>query len=138
MSQFLLDTHVVSEMRKPRPHGGVLAWLAAAEQDDLLVPVVALAELQAGAEITRLQDSAKALEIEIWIEKIAATFQVVSMDGNCFREWARLMHGQSDSLYEDAMIAATARVHGLTVVTRNERDFSTLMVPVFNPFSHRS
>lgn len=133
---FLLDTNVVSEMRKPRPHGGVLAWLAATEQGDLLVPAVALAELQAGAEITRLQDSAKALEIEVWIEKIAATFQVVSMDGNCFREWARLMHGQSDS--EDAMIAATARVHGLTVVTRNVRDFSTLMVPVFNPFSHRS
>jgi predicted nucleic acid-binding protein len=56
------------------------------------------------------------------------------MDGVCFREWARLMHCKSDSLYEDAMIAATARVHGLTIATRNERDFKMFSVPLFNPF----
>ncbi len=56
------------------------------------------------------------------------------MDGLCFREYARLIHRLSDTLREDAMIAATARLHGLTVATRNERDFRSFSVPVFNPF----
>ena len=59
------------------------------------------------------------------------------MDGAALREWARLMHGKSDALYEDAMIAATARIHGLTVATRNERDFHNLGVPIVNPFHDR-
>jgi predicted nucleic acid-binding protein len=134
LSRFLLDTNVVSELRKPKPHGAVLAWLNAAGQDDLLIPAVVLAELQTGAELTRVNDSGKALEIETWIERIAATFQVLPMDGTCFREWARLIHGLSNTLREDAMIAATARVYGLTVATRNERDFRELDVRVFNPF----
>lgn len=56
------------------------------------------------------------------------------MDGAAFRCWAKLMHRQSDTLYEDAMIAAVAKVNGLTVVTRNVRDFAGFGVPVFNPF----
>ena len=134
LSRFLLDTNVVAELRKPKPHGAVLAWLNATGQDDLLIPAVVLAELQTGAELTRMNDSGKALEIETWMERIAATFEVLPMDGNCFREWARLLHGLSDTLREDAMIAATARVYGLTVATRNERDFRDLDVRVFNPF----
>ncbi len=57
------------------------------------------------------------------------------MDGTIFREWARFMAGKSDDLFEDAMIAATAKVRGLTVVTRNVRDFQHFPVPVLNPFS---
>jgi toxin FitB len=56
------------------------------------------------------------------------------MDAACFREYSRLMHGRSDTLREDAIIAATARVHGLTIATRNERAFKTFSVPLFNPF----
>ena len=59
------------------------------------------------------------------------------MDGAAFREWARLMHGKSDALYEDAMIAATARVHELIVATRNKRDFKDLGVEVFDPWKWR-
>ena len=57
------------------------------------------------------------------------------MDGRTFREWARLMHGRPDTLYEDAMIAATARVHGLTVVTRKVADFRGFDVPLLDPFA---
>jgi len=59
------------------------------------------------------------------------------MDAACFREYARLMHGRSDTLGEDGMMAATARVHGLTVATRNERDFAHFDVAVLNPFKQR-
>jgi predicted nucleic acid-binding protein len=56
------------------------------------------------------------------------------MDARTFRAWARLMHRKSNTLYEDAMIAATAKVHGLTVVTRNVADFNALGLHVLNPF----
>ena len=68
------------------------------------------------------------------LAQVSAAFNVVSMDAAAFREWARLMHRASDTLYEDAMIAATARVHQLTVVTRNVADFKHFGVPVLNPF----
>jgi len=137
LSGYLLDTNVVSEVRKPRPHGGVVAWFDTVETQDIFVPAVVVGELQAGAEITRMRDTAKALELDLWIERIISTYQVVSMDASCFREWARLIRGHSDTLREDAMIAATARVHGLTVATRNTGDFAPFSVPVFNPFTYR-
>jgi toxin FitB len=134
LTDFLLDTNVVSEMRKRKPHGGVSSWLHALAPDQMFLPAVVLGELQAGVELTRQQDPEKAREIEDWIDRITDTLGVVAMDGRCFREHARLMHGRVDELWEDAMIAATARVHGLTVATRNERDFALFNVPVFNPF----
>lgn len=94
-SAYLLDTNVVSELRKQRPHGGVVAWLAL----------------------------------------VAGAYNVLPMDAATFRAWARLMHRTSETLYEDAMIAATAKVHGLTVATRNVCDFNALGLDVFNPFA---
>ena len=92
---FLLDTNVVSELRRPRPHASVLAWL----------------------------------------DQVCDTFNILSLDGPAFRCWAQLMHRQSDTLYEDAMIAAIAKVHQLTVVTRNVTDFKRFAVPLLNPFT---
>ena len=134
MNRYLLDTNVVFELRKPRPHGGVVAWLNNQGEDQLFLSAVTMGELQAGIERTRAQDAKKALEIESWVDQLADSIQVLPMDALCFREWARLMNGKSDALVEDAMIAATARVHGLTVATRNERDFTELGVALLNPF----
>lgn len=131
---YLLDTNVVSELRKPRPHGAVLAWLQAADETLLHLSAVTLGEIQAGIELTREQDAPKAAEIETWLDSLAASLQVLPMDGAVFRAWARLMHRRSDTLYEDAMIAATAQVHRLTVVTRNVADFKALGAAVLNPF----
>lgn len=131
---YLLDTNVVSELRKPRPHGAVLSWLEGVADADLRLSAVTLGEIQAGIELTREQDAAKAAEIESWADQVESTFGVLPMDAAVFRAWAKLMHKQSDTVYEDAMIAATAQVHHLTVVTRNVRDFKRFGVLVFNPF----
>ncbi len=131
---YLLDTNIVSELRKPRPHGGVVAWLQSTDDADLHLSAVTLGEIQAGVELTRDQDASKAAEIEAWLELVAQSYNVLPMDGATFRRWAQLMHRRSDTLYEDAMIAATAAVHNLTVVTRNVSDFAQFKVRVLNPF----
>lgn len=134
---YLLDTNIVSELRKRKPHGGVLAWLQTTADADLHLSAVTLGEIQAGIELTREQDASKAAAIETWLELVAQSYNVMPMDGPTFRAWARLMHRKSNTLYEDAMIAATATVHNLTVVTRNVADFTALEVRVFNPFEPR-
>lgn len=131
---YLLDTNVVSELRKIKPHGGVVAWIATIPDREIFLSALTLGELQAGVERTRLQDAAKAAAIEAWIDKVEQDYQVIPLDAAVLREWARLMHRRSDHLIEDAMIAATARVYKLTVATRNIRDFAALDVQLVDPF----
>jgi len=138
MTSYLLDTNVVSELRKLRPHGAVRKWFEELSSERMFIPAVVLGELQAGIELTRRQDRGKAAELTRWVDQIDATSQVLPMDGRCFRQYARLIHGHSDTLAEDAMIAAMAHVHGLTVATRNEKDFAHFSVAVLNPFRQRS
>ncbi len=135
---YLLDTNVVSELRKPKPHGAVIAWIRAIPDDQLFVSALTLGELQAGAERTRRQDRVKAEAIDAWIDQLSEAYEIIPMDAGMFREWARLMEGRSDHLLEDAMIAATARVRGFIVATRNIRDFKDLAVEVFNPFTPKT
>ena len=131
---YLLDTNVVSELRRPRPHGAVLDWIADVPAEQLFVSAVTVGEIQAGIEITREQDADKAEELETWLNRVLASYGVLSMDASAFREWAKLMHRRSDTITEDAMIAATAKVHRMTVVTRNVSDFVDLGVELQNPF----
>ena len=121
---FLLDTHVVPELRRPRPHGGVVVWIESVDDAELYLASVTIGEIQAGIELTR--------------DQVCNTFNILTMDGPAFRRWAQLMHRQSDTLYEDGMIAAIAKVHQLTVVTRNVGDFSHFEVPLLNPFTSRA
>jgi len=134
VNKFLLDTNVVSELRKRKPHGAVLAWLRSLREEQIFLSAVTTGELQAGIELTRAHDPEKAREIEHWLDQLADSYPILPMDTPCFREWGRLMHGKADELIEDGMIAATARVHGLVIATRNESDFRRLGVDVFNPF----
>jgi predicted nucleic acid-binding protein len=134
---YLLDTNVVSELRRARPQGAVVAWVKSIPDEHLHGSAVTLGELQAGVEITRDRDPDNAAEIEAWIGRIAGLYNVPPLDGSCFRVWARLMHGRPDDLIMDALIAATASVHNLMVVTRNVRDFRRLGSPTLNPWSLR-
>ena len=134
---YLLDTNVISELRKSKPHGAVLAWFTSTPADEIAIPAVVIGEIQDGAEITRKQDQTKAAEIEAWLDYVMANFTVLPMDGPMFREWARLMAGKPDDLSGDAMIAAAARIHGMVVVTRNVKDFASFGAKVFNPFSSK-
>ena len=131
---YLLDTNVVSELRKPRPNARVLSWMGRADDEHLFLSAVTVGEIQADIEITRKQDAVKAVELERWLDQVSDAYNVLPMDAKCFRRWAILMDRQSNTLYEDAMIAATALIHRLTVVTRNARDFSRFEVQTLNPF----
>jgi predicted nucleic acid-binding protein len=135
--RYLIDTNVVSELRKPKPYGAVVIWLQSLELGQGFFSAVTFGETPKGVELTRRQDPIKANDIEGWAAQLERASQVLSMDAACFREYARLMHRRSGTLGEDAMIAATARVCGVTVATRNERDFAYFEVAVLNPFRHR-
>jgi predicted nucleic acid-binding protein len=131
---YLLDTNVVSELRRPRPHRGVLAWLNDVPSASLHIAAISIGELQAGIEITREQDAEKAAELESWLALLAKSFDVLSIDGKTYRRWAQLMHRRSRDLAEDALIAAVADVNEMVVVTRNVRDFEPFGVTTLNPF----
>ncbi len=134
---YLLDTNVVSELRRKKPHGAVVAWLQSVDDKDLYLSSVTLAEIQAGIEITRDQDIERAVELEAWLDEVATTYNILDLDGNAFRAWAKLMHKKSDTLYEDGMIAAIAKVNKLIVVTRNITDFESFDVKLLNPFEYK-
>ena len=132
---YLLDTNIISETRRLRPHGAVLAWLRSVNNSDLHISAVSAGEIQSGIELTRPRNPAKSAELEAWLNEILEGFSVLPMDAQAFRVWAKLKLGLTTALYDDAMIAATAIVHGLTVVTRNTRDFAAFDVKTFNPFT---
>lgn len=134
---YLLDTNVVSELRRRNPNRKVLDWIQDVPAQQLYLSAVTIGEIQAGIEITRAQDESKAEELEAWLIQVLANHNILAVDAAAFREWAKLMHRQSDTLMQDALIAAVAAVHRLTVVTRNVRDFERLGVPTVDPFTGR-
>jgi predicted nucleic acid-binding protein len=131
---YLLDTNVISETRKPRPHPAVLAWIRSVRENEIFLSAVTCGELQKGVELTRRQNLLKAEEIGAWINHLASTYAILPADEPVFREWARMLKGRAEPKWEDGLIAATARIHRLIVVTRNVKDFTAFDVKVFNPF----
>jgi hypothetical protein len=134
---YLLDTNIVSELFAPRPSTGVIAWLDAHDDDDLAISAVTVGEMQRGAEMIRLRKPDRAELIEQWIELARRRYNALPMDATAFAVWAKLIVGRDERLVLDAMIAATALTHGLTVATRNVRDFKALGVKTYNPFDYR-
>ena len=131
---YLLDTNIISELRRPKPHGAVLEWYKNITEEDLFISAVSIGEIQAGIELTRTQDKKKAEILEQWLQSISNIHNVLPMTGSTFRLWAKLMHSQTNTVREDAMIAATAIEKDLIVVTRNTRDFKRFKLQLLNPF----
>lgn len=134
---YVLDTNVVSELRRKRPHGAVVAWLGSLDMSTISVSAATIGEIQVGIERTRDNDPTKAIEIEGWLDDLLHRIPVLPVDAETFRIWARLMHQRPQQLSEDAMIAATALRHGFALATRNVRDFNAFGVSLVNPFEAR-
>lgn len=135
MALYLLDTNILSETRRPRPDAGVVKFLGQANRDSLYISVLSLGELRKGVEAKRRADPLMAAELGRWVDGIETTFaaQVLPVTIPVARLWGELSAGRSLPVI-DMLIAATALVHGLTVVTRNTADFAATAVPVLNPW----
>ncbi len=134
---FLLDTNVVSQRQKRRPDANVMAWLATVPADAMYISVVTLMEIQKGVEMMRERDAATAGELDSWLDEIGATETILDVTPPIARTWGRLLARTSRDLAADALIAATAITHDLTVATRNVADFKPFPVQVLNPFDAR-
>ena len=133
---FLLDTNVLSEIRKGnRGDARVATWFAAVAEGDLYLSVLVLGEIRQGVERLRPRDPAQAAALDRWLGQVSAGFagRVLGIDAAVAAQWGRLGAIRPVPAI-DALMAATALVHGLTLVTRNDRDVAGLGVAVLNPF----
>ena len=132
---FLLETVLLSDLRKTKPSRKVVRWIQAQKAETLFISVVSVGEIERGIEKVRKTDAEFAAELELWLEALLRLYdeQVLPVSANAARLWGRLSaklgHGRVDLL-----IAATALTHGLTVVTRNVKHFAPTGVAVINPF----
>ena len=133
---FLIDTNVISEIRKGnRCDPGVATWWAEVAEDDLWLSALVLGEIRKGVELARRRDPQKAAALEAWLGEVVAGFadRVLPVDAAVAEEWGR-MNAIRPVPVIDALLAATAKANGLTLVTRNEVDVAGIGVEVLNPF----
>jgi toxin FitB len=135
--KFLIDTNVISEIRKrDRADPNVARWVARTDAEDIGTSVLVLAEIRRGIELKRRSDSQQARLLDRWFADMRTRLghRVLSVDEPVAEAWA--LPGIPNPLpLIDGLLAATARVHGLTLVTRNVADVAATGVPLFNPFA---
>jgi toxin FitB len=132
---FLLDTNVISELRKKNPNGNVLAWYDTVRSEQLHLSVITLGEIRLGVERLRRRDAVQAGQLELWLNTLRTAYRdrIVPVDGPVADEWGRI--SVPDPLpVMDGLLAATAAVHGWTLVTRNVTDVQRSGVGLLNPF----
>ena len=133
---YLLDTNVVSEIRKGgRCHPRVSSWWQEIDRNDLYLSALVIGEIRKGIELARTRDPQKAAALELWTKQLAADFsgRVLTVTVDVADEWGR-MSAIRPLPVADALLAATAKVHGFTLVTRNEGDIKDLGIKILNPF----
>jgi toxin FitB len=133
---FLLDTNIVSEVRKPRPDARVTAWLASVEGDDLFLSVLVVGEISQGIERLRRRDPRRAAAYAGWLVELRTAYadRIVPVDLAAADEWGRL-NSVTRLPVVDGLLAATAKVRGWTLVTRNTRDVAGTGVRLLDPFA---
>lgn len=134
---YLLDTDVIAELRKRRPSASVIAWLTDLEPQEIALPAIAIGEIAIGIERARESDPQKAAELNDWLDDMRGDYPVLPATPEIYRLWARLMHTRQPHDVNNALIAATALQHGLTVATRGTKEFLPFGVLVTNPFRAR-
>ena len=133
---FLIDTNIISEVRKgDRCDPAVADWWSGVAEDDLWLSALVLGEIRKGVELARRRDPTKAAALEAWLGDVIAGFgdRVLPVDTAVAEEWGR-MNAVRPVPVVDALLAATAKTNGLTLVTRNGADVAGLDVEVLNPF----
>jgi predicted nucleic acid-binding protein len=132
---YLLDTNIVSEVSKRRPNAGVLRWFDAAEDSELFLSVITLGEIRKGIEQRRRTDANRARRLERTLETIRADYRdrILAVSEDVAEEWGRMCMVYPNHPV-DNLLSATARVHGLTLVTRNIRDVEIHGISCLNPF----
>jgi predicted nucleic acid-binding protein len=136
MAGFLLDTCVLSETRRRQPDAGLVRFLTGADAAQLFLSVLTVGEMRKGIAKKRLTDALAADQIAAWAQRIETDFadRVLGIDVAAARVWGDLSAQRRPPVI-DTLIAATALVHGLTVVTRNVRDFVASGAPLLNPWT---
>ena len=133
---FLIDTNILSELRKgSRCDLGVAAWFASVESHELYLSVLVLGEIRKGVERIRPRDPVRAAALDTWLHAVKSSYgdRVLTVDLAVANLWGS-MYALRPLSTVDGLLAATAKVHGLTLVTRNEADVAGLGVEVINPF----
>jgi toxin FitB len=133
---FLIDTNIVSEIRKgERCDAHVSAWYASIADEDLFLSTLVLGEIRKGVELARPRDPDKAAALERWLRQVATGFdgRVLGIDNAVSDQWGRMSAIRPIPVI-DGLLAATAATYGLTLVTRNDRDVAGLGAIVLNPF----
>ncbi|MER5442943.1 type II toxin-antitoxin system VapC family toxin [Streptomyces sp. NPDC002790] len=136
MTTYLLDTNTVSELRRPRPSPQAIAWYEAQRSDDLFTSVVAVGEMRRGVELMRRRDLAQAEALDVWLSGVLRGFgeRVLPVTGEIAEVWGRFQGERGPLAVADCYLAATARVHGMTLATRNVKDMARTGVDIVNPF----
>ncbi|MCA3288424.1 MAG: type II toxin-antitoxin system VapC family toxin [Roseomonas sp.] len=133
---WLVDTNIISEVRKgARCHLAVAAWWSGVEDRDLFLSTLTIGEIRRGVEAVRTREPDKARALEAWLQAIMQAFgpRILGIDAAVAESWGRISAIRSVPVV-DALLAATASVHGLILVTRNATDVAGLGVRVLNPF----
>ena|SRR5690554_5927497 len=133
---YLLDTNVVSEIRKPRADSRVVAWFGGVDGAELFLSVLVVGEIRQGIERLRSRDAERASQLDAWLAKLKQDYgeRVLMVSIEVAEEWGRLNAVRSLPVI-DGLLAATASVHGLTLVTRNVSDLRGTGVALLDPFA---
>ena len=137
--KYLLDTNIVSEVRKgPRCDAGVAAWWRQLDDSDVYLSVLVVGEIRKGIELIRRRSADRAAGLEQWLTELKGVHghRIVDVDHRVVEQWGR-MSAIRNVPTVDGLLAATAKVHRMTLVTRNEADVASLGVEVLNPFTRK-